>query len=142
MQVDTFGAYVRAELEYWGVQFALHRDCDYLGHHSRSLLQALIDYKGDLPGRAQGFKPMAVDARAQRVEDLVTVIARDNKAMSCVLRARFCGKGRVKNERYETAQLLLANAGEPMMHVKAYLELARRGEDRIHGMLAGIALAA
>lgn len=84
---------------------------------------------------------MTVDTRAQRVEDLVTVIARDSKAMACVLRARFCGRGRVKNERYETAQLL-ANAGEPMMHVKAYLELARRGEDRIHGMLAGIALAA
>lgn len=124
------------------MQFALHRDCNYLGHQSRNILQALIDFKGELPGRPQGFKPMTVDARAQRVEDLVTVIARDSKAMSCVLRARFCGKGRVKIERYETAQLLLANAGEPMMHVKAYLELARRGEDRIHGMLAGIALAA
>lgn len=142
MQVDTFGAYVRAELEYWGVQFALHRDCDYLGHQSRNVLQALIDYRGDLPGRVQGFRPMAVDARAQRVEDLLTVIARDSMAMACVLRARFCGRGRVKNERYETAQLLLANAGESMMHVKAYLELVRRGEDRVHGMLAGIALAA
>ncbi|MET4680593.1 hypothetical protein ABIA72_002233 [Stenotrophomonas rhizophila] len=32
MQVDTFVAYVRAELEHWRREYALQRDCDYLGY--------------------------------------------------------------------------------------------------------------
>lgn len=46
MQVDTFGAYVRAEWGHWGREFALHRDCDYLGHHSKNVLQILIEHRG------------------------------------------------------------------------------------------------
>ncbi len=49
--VDTFGVYVRAELEHWGEEFALHRDCAYLGHVSKNMLQVLIDHRGEMPPR-------------------------------------------------------------------------------------------
>lgn len=141
-QVDTFGAYVRMELDHWGREFALHRDFEYLGHNSKNMLQVLIEHRGEMPPPNVGYKPLETDSRAQRVEELVTVIARDNKAMACVLRAYYCGSGRRKVERYETALMLLANAGESPLHVKAYLDMVRRGEDRMYGMLVGLALAA
>ena len=137
-QIDTFGVYVRAELEHWGREFALHRDYEYLGHASKNMLQILIDHRGEMPPPNVGFKPFETDIRAQKIEDIVADIARSNASMACVLRAYFCGMGRKKVERYETAQLLLANQGLPMMTVRAYLELARRGEDRVYGMLAGM----
>lgn len=142
MQVDTFGAYVRAELEHWGREFALHRDCDYLGHHSKNLLQVLIDHRGDMPPPNVGYKPLETDMRAQRIEDIVTAIARDSTSMACVLRAYYCGMGRRKVERYETALLLLSNAGQEMVKVSSYLDLARRGEDRVRGVLMGLQMAA
>lgn len=139
-QIDTFGAYVRAELEHWGREFALHRDFDYLGHQSKNMLQVLIEHRGEMPPPNVGYKPLETDSRAQRIEDLVAEIARSNGSMACVLRAYFCGMGRRKVERYETARLLLANAGAPMMTVRAYLEIAKRGEDRVYGMLSGMAI--
>lgn len=142
MQVDTFGAYVRAELEHWGREFALHRDCDYLGHHSKNLLQVLIDHRGEMPPPNVGYKPLETDMRAQRIEDIVTAIARDSASMACVLRAYYCGMGRRKVERYETALLLLSNAGQEMVKVSSYLDLARRGEDRVRGVLMGLQMAA
>lgn len=137
MQADTFGVYVRAELEHWGREFALHRDCDYLGHQSKNLLAVLIEHQGEMPGRAQGYKPLETDLRAQRIEDMVAHIARSNLDMAMVLRAYFCGMGRRKVERWETCNLLLANARQRVMTARAYLEMARRGEDRIRGMLEG-----
>lgn len=142
MQIDTFGAYVRGELEHWGRECALHRDSGHPGSNAQSMLAVLIDYQGDMPGRAQGFKPMETDTRAQRIEDLVNVIAKDNMAMACTLRAYYCGRGRKKVERFEVALQLLERAGERALHVKAYLDLVRRGEDRLHGMLVGLQIAA
>jgi len=52
MQLDTFGEYVRSRLEHWGGEYALHRDCEYLGFQSRNLLAVLIEHRGDMPGRA------------------------------------------------------------------------------------------
>lgn len=140
-QVDTFGATVRGMLDHWGHEFALCRDCEYLGHQSKNILQVLIEHRG-MPARATGYKPLETDMQAQAVEDLVTDIARTNVTMACVLRAYFCGSGRRKVERWETANLLVTNAGEPMLGVNAYLDIARRGEERIRGMLEGIARAA
>lgn len=142
MRIDTFGAYVRAELEHWGREFALHRDCEYLGHHSKNLLAVLIEHSGDMPSRSQGYKPLESDSRAQFIEDLVAEIGRTNAGMACVLRGYYCGMGRKKVERYETCLLLLSNLGEPPVTVRAYLEMVRRGEDRIHGMMSVLARAA
>ncbi len=129
MQVDTFGLYVRAELEHWGVEFALHRDCEYLGHHSKNLLSVLIEHQGEMPGRVQGFKPLETDMRAQKIEDLIMEMSRQSVTLGCVMRAYYCGRGRRNNERWETANLLLANCGQPMLGVKAYLECHRVGFD-------------
>lgn len=141
MQIDTFGAYVRGELEHWGDEFALHRDCDYLGHHSKNMLAVLIEHEGEMPGRIQGYKPMETDSRAQRIEDIVAHVWRTHPEMSIVLRAYYCGKGRRKVERWETANLLLTNAGSPMISATGYLELVRRAEDRVRGVLEGIGFA-
>ncbi len=137
MQVDTFGAYVRAQLEHWGREFALHRDCDYLGHHSKNLLAVLIEHKGDMPGRAKGYKPLESDARAQMIEDLVTSIARDSVAMACCLRGYHCGIGRRKVERYETALLLMTSCGQPPVSTRQYLNLVDLGFQRLRGRLEG-----
>lgn len=142
MQVDTMGPYVRRRLDHWGDEFALHRDCEYLGHQSKNMLQVLIDHKGEMPGRAQGFKPLEVDRDAQQVEDIVAEIARHNRAMAIVLRAYYCGKGRRKVERWETANLLLAYSGLPVVTLNSYRDIARRGEERVYGLLLGIAAAA
>jgi len=142
MQVDTFGAYVRAELEHWGRQYALHRDCDYLGHQSKNVLAVLIEHKGDMPGRAQGYKPLESDSRAQIVEDIVSSIARDNVAMACALRAYHCGKGRRKVERFETAIMLMANCGHRAVSNRQYLSLVEMGFQRVRGWIEGLAIAA
>lgn len=142
MQVDTFGAYVRAELEHWGREFALHRDVDYLGHHSKNVLQVLIEHKGDMPGRAQGYKPLELDSRAQMIEDIVACISRDNVAMACALRAYYCGQGRKKVERFETAIMLMANCELRAVSSRQYLSLVELGFQRVRGWLEGSALAA
>jgi len=142
MQVDTFGAYVRAELEHWGREFALHRDCDYLGHHSKNLLAVLIEHKGDMPGRAQGYKPLESDSRAQLIEDIVSSISGDNVAMACSLRGYHCGIGRRKVERFETAIMLMANCGQRPVSSRQYLSLVELGFQRVRGRLEGQALAA
>ncbi len=40
-QVDTFGPYVERRLDSWGREFALHRDCEYLGHASPAVTMAV-----------------------------------------------------------------------------------------------------
>ena len=142
MQIDTFGAYGRAELEHWGREYALHRDCDYLGHQSKNVLQVLIEHKGDMPGRAQGYKPLESDSRAQMIEDIVSSIAGDNVGMACALRAYYCGMGRRKVERFETAIILMANCGHRSVSNRQYLNLVELGHQRVRGRLEGIALAA
>ena len=142
MQVDTFGAYVRAELEHWGREHSLHRDCDYLGHQSKNVLQVLIEHKGDMPGRAQGYKPLESDGRAQTIEDIVACISRDNVAMACALRAYYCGRGRKKVERFETAIMLMATCGRHPVSNRQYLSLVELGFQRVRGRLESHAIAA
>jgi hypothetical protein len=141
-QIDTFVPYVRGRMEHWGVEFALHRDCEYLGHHSKNLLQVLIDHCGEMPGRVIGFKPLETDMQAQQIEDIVYEIGRHAPAISFVLRAYYCGKGRRKFERWETANMLLAYSGNEMVSQSSYIDMARRGTERVHGMLLGLARAA
>lgn len=141
-RADLFGAYVRAELDHWGREYALHRDCDYLGYHSQNLLAVLIEHQGDLPGRAQGWKPLEIDPRAQRIEDIVSSIAKDNAAMACALRGYHCGSGRRKVERFECAVRLMTNSGVLPVSTRQYLCLVDLGFQRIRGRLEGAGLAA
>ena len=145
-QVDTFGVYVRDRLDEWGDEFALSRDCEYLGHQRKNILQVLIDHKGEMPGRAQGFKPLEVSLPALEVEFIVTDIARENLRRACILRAYFCGQGRRKVERWETARLLIATAEArtgwqgPLPNVRGYLAQVEMGIAEVRGVLRGIAL--
>lgn len=141
MQTDYFGAYVRAELEHWGREFALHRDCEYLGHQSKNLLAVLMEHH-EMPGRAQGFKPMETDARAQAIEDIVTDIARTDINLACVLRGYYCGSGRRKEERWEQARQLLQLMGQRPVSVRQYLVMVELGFQRVRGRLEGAALVA
>lgn len=141
-QIDMFGDYVRGRLEHWGREFALHRDCEYLGHCSKNILQVLIEHRGEMPAPNVGYKPLETDYKAQQIEDIIVGIARANLAMALCMRGYYCGKGRKRVERWETANLLLANAGEAVIRSTAYIELVRRGEERVRGVLEGIALAA
>lgn len=140
--VDLFGAYVRDRLDDWGSEFALHRDCDYLGHFSRNMLQVLIDHKGEMPPRATGFKPLEVSAMAMQIEDIVGDIARSQVVIACVLRAYYCGRGRRKVERWETANLLITHAGGKMVSQRHYLTLHDIGFATVRGVLTGMARAA
>lgn len=148
MQHDTFGEYVRRRLEEWGWEFSLAHDCDYLGHQSKNMLQVLIEHKGEMPGKTQGYKPMEVSATAHQIELLVTDIAREQPRMACVLRAYYCGNGRKKVERYETAIQLIASIEhgkprtEPLPKVDRYLRMVEVGTAQIRGMLIGLAQAA
>lgn len=138
MQTDYFGAYVRSELEHWGREFALHRDCEYLGHQSKNLLAVLMEHH-EMPGRAQGYKPMETDSRAQAIEDIVSDIARTDVSLACVLRGYYCGSGRRKEERWEQARQLLQLMGQRPVSVRQYLVMADLGFQRVRGRLeAGV----
>lgn len=141
-QVDTFGMYTRAELDHWGREFALYRDFDYLGHQSKNMLQVLVEHQGEMPPANVGYKPMETDMRAQRVEDIVASIARDQRSLACVLRAYYCGSGRRKVERHETANLLLTSCGERVVSARHYLTMHELAFQRVRGFLEGLSLAA
>lgn len=141
--VDTFGTYVRRRLDHWGDVFSLSRDCDYLGHQSKNVLQVLIDHKGEMPERLTGFKPLEVDDIAMQVEIIVSDIAKEQRALACVLRAYYCGSGRRKVERWETANLLITYTGAGRaVSVRQYLHMHDVGFAQIRGVLTGLAIAA
>lgn len=147
-EIDTFGLYVRRRLDHWGNVFSLSRDCEYLGHQSKNMLQVLIDHKGEMPGRVQGFKPLEVDQDAMQVEMIITDIAREQKRLACVLRAYYGGQGRRKVERYETALLLISNVERDdrnrakLPNVQRYLAMVDIGTAQVRGALVGMAMAA
>jgi hypothetical protein len=101
--LNTFATYVQTRLHDWGSHFALHRDCEYLGHQSKNMLQVLIEHRGEMPARPTGFKPLEVDSAAFEVELLVHEIGIGRPDHANVLRAWYAGRGRVGVERLETA---------------------------------------
>lgn len=140
MQVDTFGVYVRSELDHWGQEFALWRDFEWLGHASKNMLQVLIDHRGEMPPPNVGYKPLETDVRAQLVEDIVADIAREQVVIASVLRAYYCGSGRRKVERWETANLLIATAGHKAVSQRNYMSLHDLGVAQVRGVLRGISV--
>lgn len=140
--VDTFGTYVRHRLERWGDEFSLARDCEYLGHARQNMLQRLIDHKGEMPPPNVGFKPIEVDEEAMQVEIIIGDMAREQRALACVMRGFYCGSGRRKVERWETANLLIAYTGGKPVSVRQYLSMHEVGFAHVRGVLTGIAIAA
>ncbi len=148
MQADYFAKYVDRRLEDWGEVFALHRDCEYLGHASKSTLAMLIEHGGEMPPRPTGFKPLEVPLLAHQIELIVTDLARFNPRAASCLRAYWCGRGRKKVERFETA-LLLIDAAEWRMSprtrkpsVQQYLRLVDQAEWHVRGALSALGSAA
>lgn len=142
MNVDTFGEYVRRRLDDWGHEFSLSRDCEYLGHQSKNVLQVLIEHKGEMPGRTQGFKPLEVSPTAHQIELIISGISRTEKRLACVMRAYYCGSGRRRVERYETANLLLAYTGSGVVTLHQYRSLHEIGLGMVRSDLIGLAKAA
>ncbi len=144
-EIDTFGEYVRQRLDEWGQEFSLSRDCEYLGHQSKNMLQVLIEHRGEMPGKVQGFKPLECSLSALQIERIVADIARDQVRIACALRANYCGAGRRKVERYETGLLLIANVvgkGCKLPTLRQYLAMVEDGRIMVRGALIGIAQAA
>lgn len=142
MQIDSFGEYTRHRLEEWGREFALSRDYEQLGHQSKNMLQVLIEHKGEMPAKPTGYKPLEVLRTAQEVEDLVADIARDQLSIACVLRAYYCGQGRRKVERWETANELLVAMGLKTVNQRSYMATHELGFQTIRGALIALARAA
>lgn len=141
-QVDTFGAYVRARLEHWGREFALHRDCEYLGHRSKDTLQILIEHRGEMPPRATGYKPLEVDDEALQIEQLVSIIGRESPLRATVLRAYYCGTGRRGVERLETANRMLARMGFSPLSKPKFFATHEVAFAEVRGILTGLSAAA
>lgn len=136
--LNTFDAYVSARLEAWGREYALHRDCEFLGYSSKNILQVLIEHKGEMPPRATGFKPLSIPPEIEQVERIVSQIARDAPMLAAVLRAYYCGSGRRAVERLETAQELTGHS----LRRRAYFTYQKLGFQRVAGALAALAYAA
>ncbi|HEY5805053.1 MAG TPA: hypothetical protein VIT90_15305 [Lysobacter sp.] len=141
-QIDTFAVIVRGRLEEWGREFALHRDCEYLGHRSKDMLQVLIEHSGEIPPKGVGFKPLEIPPRPLEIEAVVTDIARFNLTRATVLRAYYCGMGRRGGERFEIANDLLVGFGLAQLSRTKYFAEHDLGVAEIRGVLFGIARAA
>ncbi|MCQ4165125.1 hypothetical protein [Tahibacter harae] len=137
-QVSLFDAYVRRRLDAWGREFALHRDAEILGHKSKDMLQVLIEHKGEMPPRPTGWRPLLIPPTEMQIEDIVHGIALDAPLLASVLRAFYCGTGRQRVERLETARLLTGLEMGPRQYY-AYHDL---GFQRVAGSLAQISRAA
>lgn len=141
-RLDTYGEYVRNRLERWGREFALHRDCEYLGHRSKDMLQVLIEHNGEMPPRVTGFKPLEIPIDEQQIEDIVAEIARANLTRATVLRAYYCGMGRKAIERRDTANERLKILGLPTLSERRYFSEHDLGFEAVRWMLNGIEAAA
>jgi len=141
--INTFDAYVRRRLEAWGYEFALHRDCEYLGHKSKDMLQVLIEHKGEMPSRPTGFRPLEIPPLEMQIEDVVADIAREQLDIAVVLRAYYCGSGRKAVERLAQARYLIQqNEPDRNLSRRHYFTLHDLGFQRVAGVLHGIAIAA
>jgi len=138
-QTHTFCEYVRTRLGSWGHHFALHRDCEYLGHQSRNMLQVLIDHRGEMPPRATGYKPLEVDPLALQVEQIVTDLAMIRVNAAIVLRAWYCGRGRVRHERYDMACEMTRSIVGKDLSQRQYYTLHDIGFAHVEGALSAIA---
>lgn len=141
MQSDLFGAYVETRLDSWGRCFALHRDCEYLGHQSQNMLQILIDHRGEMPPRPVGFRPLEISPSDLEIELIVCSIASYDVARASSLRAYFCGNGRRGVERLDIARELIkrATGGPAKLSRRGYFALVDLGRAEVRGALSAAA---
>jgi len=140
-QVASRDSIVSEMLDEWGHEFAIHRDCEYLGHQSKNMLQVLIEHKGEMPSRPTGFKPLEVNQDAMMVERAVTDISRHDLRMAYCLRAYHCGHGRRRNERFHQANEMLARHHKRVTRAQ-YMDLVQRGFHEVQARLLDMVRAA
>jgi hypothetical protein len=136
--VCTFDAYVRMRLDAWGREFRLDRQHEQLGHRSKNMLAILIEHAGEIPPPNVGFKPLLIPPLEMQVEDIVRTVHADTPMMAAILRAYYCGSGRVGVERLAQARHL----ADSNISKRQFYTLHDLGFQRVAGALAVIARAA
>jgi hypothetical protein len=126
--------YVRFRLLGWGREFRLGREIESLSFHHTSLLQVLIEHRGDMPSRVTGYKPLAIPPDAMEIEDVVHDIHAADPELAIVLRVYYCGSGKHSTDRLATATRLLRRR----ITRRRYYEAHAAGFHRVAGFLSGM----
>lgn len=126
--------YVRFRLLGWGREFRLAREIESLGFHRTSLLQVLIEHRGDMPSRVTGYKPLTIEPDAMEIEDVVHDIHAADPELAIVLRVYYCGSGKHSTDRLDTATRLLRRR----ITRRRYYEAHAAGFHRVAGFLHGV----
>ena len=134
---SPFDAYVRMRLDAWGREFRLDRDVARLGFSSQNALKSLIDFRGKVP-KATGYKPESVDPLAMQIEDVIRGMHIIDRLTGCVMRAYYCGSGRVGVERRIQAGELF---GSKIAHNR-YFNAHKRGFGFVGSALSQVSRAA
>ncbi len=117
-----------------GREFRLGREMETLGFHRTSLLQVLIEHRGDMPSRVTGYKPLTIPPDAMEIEDVVHDIHAADPELAIVLRAYYCGTGKHSTDRLATATRLLRRS----LTRRRYYEAHAAGFHRVAGFLSGL----
>lgn len=130
-QTKLFDDYVRRRLDAWGREFALHRDGEVLGHASKNMLQILVEHRGEMPGRVTGYRPLTIPPMEMQIEDIVSGVYRTDPHLAWTLRAYYCGAGRQRVERFETARSFIGGH----LKVRMYYAYHVQGFDKVRDHL-------
>jgi hypothetical protein len=136
MSGGTIGAddYVRFRLLGWGREFRLGREIEPLGIHKTSLLQVLIEHRGEMPTRPTGYKPLTVPPDAMEIEDAVHDIHAVEPEIAVVLRVYYCGSGKHSTDRLYMAARLLGRR----ITRRRYYEAHAAGFHRVAGYVSAM----
>ena len=132
---SSFDAYVRQRLRDWGYEFMLGRSCDELGFNGKNMIAVLMEHHGEMPSKPTGFKPLTVPEMEWQIECIVREIHQELPHLAIVLRAYYCGSGRISQERKEIAETLIGKTLSRRVYY-TYHDLAF---NRVAGILLGIA---
>jgi hypothetical protein len=130
--------YVRFRLLGWGREFRLGREIESLGFHRTSLLQVLIEHRGEMPSRVTGYKSLTIPPDAMEIEDVVHDIHAVDPELAIVLRVYYCGSGKHSTDRLTTTTRLLRRS----ITRRRYYEAHAAGFHRVAGFLSGVRAAA
>lgn len=122
-------AYICARLDSWGREFALDKLYEPC---AQTVLYLLIKFGGEIPHVEGGPAPEVVDEKAWQIERLIALMNTERPIEAAVMRAYYCGRGRHKVERRETAEML---AGVKLS-TQAYFSAHDRGFAWLCGALS------
>jgi hypothetical protein len=134
----TFDAYVRQRLRDWGHEFMFGRDHEDLGYNGKNMIAVLMEHHGEMPSKPTGYKPMTMPEMEWQIECVVREMHAELPHLALVLRAYYCGSGRISHERKELAEHLIGKSFSRRVYY-TYHDLAF---NRVAGILLGIARAA